>query len=443
MSNGHGPQTDIPFPRSPEPPRPSLRRPAMQVAGLFAGVGGLELGLSRSGHEARLLCEIDEGAAAVLRHQFPQTDLHDDVATLRELPSGTELLVGGFPCQDLSQAGKTKGIKGAKSGLVGEVFRLIEAQPVPWLLLENVPFMLQLAKGEALEVIVAKLEQLGYRWAYRVVNSQAFGLPQRRRRVYIVASLEDDPRDVLFADDEGAPEKPDMATWKERACGFYWTEGLRGLGWADDGVPTLKGGSTVGVPSPPAIVLPPTLAGDGPRVVKPDIRDAERLQGFEPNWTAPAEKVVRTGFRWKLVGNAVSVQVAEWIGRRLRQPGSYDGSGDRPMNRKRSWPTAGWNLGSGRFVADVSEFPIREERPALAEFLDHPGTPLSVRATRGFQSRMAKAKLRFPPGFPEVIEEHLRWAEQNEPRKPTGRVRKTKRPVVGCEGSGSATQSLN
>ena len=95
------------------------------------------------------------------------------------------------------------------------------------------------------------------------------------------------------------------------ACGFYWTEGIRGLGWAFDAIPTLKGGSTVGIPSPPAIILPDGI------IVKLNIQDAERIQGFEAGWTQPAELVARPGMRWKLVGNAVTVGAAEWIGRRI------------------------------------------------------------------------------------------------------------------------------
>ncbi|MEY4551587.1 MAG: hypothetical protein RL685_7782, partial [Pseudomonadota bacterium] len=288
-------------------------RPPLRSAGLFAGIGGIELGLGRSGHQTELLCECDPGASAVLGERFPGVRLHADVRTLERLPRGIELLSAGFPCQDLSQAGRTAGISGARSGLVHEVFRLLRVRKIPWLLIENVPFMLQLGRGEALAVILSELESLGYRWAYRVVNSRAFGLPQRRLRVYLVAAREADPRTVLFADEAGPPPAQDV---QERpACGFYWTEGIRGLGWAEDGVPTLKGGSSLGIPSPPAIVLP-----DG-RVVTPDIRDAERLQGFAADWTLPAQTAVRRGQRWKLVGNAVTVDVAAWIGERLRNPG--------------------------------------------------------------------------------------------------------------------------
>lgn len=378
--------------------RKKTARRRLATVGLFSGVGGIELGLAEAGHGALLLCEVDPSASAVLRRRFSKVDIHDDVCTIDALPKETELVVGGFPCQDLSQAGRTAGIEGARSGLVGQVFRLIERQPVPWLVLENVPFMLQLSKGRALDVIVTALEHHGYKWAYRVVDSRAFGLPQRRRRVLIVASLDDDPRRVLFADEAGEPEPLDA---DGRACGFYWTEGIRGLGWAVDAVPTLKGGSTVGVPSPPGIWLP-----DG-QIVTPHICDAERLQGFEVDWTKPAEDVGRASFRWKLVGNAVSVPVATWVGERLASPGDFQIRNEEPVKPGRSWPNNAWNVGEGRFTSDLSEWPVRIPRPPLAEFLEFEPKPLSVRATVGFRERTKRGTLNFPKGFLDAVDRHL------------------------------------
>ena len=115
----------------------------MKVAGLFAGIGGLEQGLAQAGHESVYLCEIWEPARAVLASNMPDVPCDRDVRDIAMLPSETELLAAGFPCQDLSQAGLTAGISGARSGLVGEVFRLIDKQRVPWVVLENVSFMLQ------------------------------------------------------------------------------------------------------------------------------------------------------------------------------------------------------------------------------------------------------------------------------------------------------------
>jgi len=369
-----------------------------KIAGLFSGVGGLERGLHRAGHRTLILCENDPSAAAVLLARFPDIQLHGDVRTLKSLPRGTTLVAAGFPCQDLSQAGKTAGIAGSRSGLVGEVFRLIEQQRTPWVLLENVPFMLQLARGRAMDVITSTLEALGYRWAYRVVDARAFGLPQRRRRVYLLASLIGDPRSVLFADDAGHVEEPKL-NGHPVACGFYWTEGIRGLGWAVDAVPTLKGGSTVGIPSPPAILLP------GGEVVMPNIRDAERLQGFPADWTKPAETVSRSGTRWKLVGNAVSVPAAAWLGRRMAKPGRIL---EYPLSAVRGthWPNAAWNIGDGRTAVEASEWPVRRRYAPLLEFLRHEPRPLSVKASRGFLERTTRSGLRFPPGFLEAVRAH-------------------------------------
>src|SRR5690606_17988103 len=101
------------------------------MVGLFAGIGGLELGLGRHGCSTELLCEIEPGAQAVLRTRFPDVPPHPDVTRLRSLPRDTELVAAGFPCQDLSQAGRTAGITGSKSGLVDEVFRLVKRKNGP------------------------------------------------------------------------------------------------------------------------------------------------------------------------------------------------------------------------------------------------------------------------------------------------------------------------
>ena len=218
----------------------------MKTAGLFAGIGGFELGLARAGHETGLLCDVLPAARAVLATRFPGAAYHDDIAKLRSLPAEVELVCAGFPCQDLSQAGRTAGLGGARSGLIAEVFRLLARRKVGTVVIENVPFMLQLRGGDAMRAIAGEFERLGYRWAYRVVDTWSFGLPQRRERVVLVASRSLDPAEVLLADERPIERPPtDLA---RRAHGFYWTEGLSGLGWAADAVPTLKNGSTLGIP---------------------------------------------------------------------------------------------------------------------------------------------------------------------------------------------------
>lgn len=381
----------------------------MKVAGLFAGIGGLEQGLSAAGHETSLLCEIWTPARAVLKAQMPDVLCEDDVRKLAALPSEVELLVGGFPCQDLSQAGLTAGIGGERSSLVGHVFRLLDERRVPWVVLENVSFMLQLERGRAMRTLIEEFESRGYQWAYRVVNSLSF-LPQRRQRVLFVATNTGaDPASVILSDEaEPCLASTDLDT---RAHGFYWTEGVRGLGWAVDAIPTLKNGSTVGIASPPAILLP---SGD---VITPDIRDAERFQGFPENWTAPAEDVGRSSMRWSLVGNAVTVPVARWLGERLAHPGVYDTGRDAELPANGTWPTAARSDGKSRKAVVISAYPRWDKRPALTDFLRYPGKPLSIRATRGFLLRTERATLRFADGFQDRLRDHLYRMERPDAEK--------------------------
>lgn len=97
----------------------------LTVVGLFAGIGGIELGLHRAGHETSFLCEIDDAATQVLRARFPEVAIQPDVRELRSLPRA-DVVAAGLPCQDLSQAGLTAGIGGRQSGLIEHVFRLVE-----------------------------------------------------------------------------------------------------------------------------------------------------------------------------------------------------------------------------------------------------------------------------------------------------------------------------
>lgn len=374
----------------------------MNVVGLFAGIGGLEVGLAKAGYTTTLLCEIDPLARRVLDTRFGNTELTADVRKLRSLPADTDIVTAGFPCQDLSQAGRTAGITGSRSGLVDQVFRLIKRRRGPrWLVLENVPFMLQLDRGKAMHHLTTELSEMGYRWAYRVVDARAFGLPQRRHRVVLVASRDADPRTALF--DHAATPPTELRTGTD-PCGFYWTEGRGGLGWAINAVPTIKAGSSIGIASPPAVWLP----GEG--VVMLGINGAERLQGFDADWTASAvEAGSRPGYRWRLVGNAVSTRMSTWVGERLADPQSwgaaYDATQDRPVTG--SWPLAAWGDTSGSYAPQgMTMWPQLTPTDPILDYLDD-ATPLSARASAGFLKRAAAGSLRFEPGFIDGVQAHL------------------------------------
>ena len=144
-------------------------------------------------------------------------------------------------------------------------------------------------------------------------------------------------------------------------------------------------------------------------MIKPGIRDTERMQGFDSDWTQPAEGIGRASARWALVGSAVSVPVARWLGTRILNPGSYE-STTRPTEfpAQGKAPRAAYFDGRGRRVISIGTDPVGIRPPALVDFLrDVEGQrPLSLKATVGFLSRTARAKLRFEPGFLEAVRRH-------------------------------------
>jgi len=377
----------------------------MKAVGLFAGIGGIELGLHSAGVETTMLCEVDEAARAVLRSRFglAPSMIRRDVTSIRRVPR-TDVLAAGFPCQDLSQAGRKAGIGGDKSSLVSHVFRLLDGSASPtWLLFENVLYMLRLDRGRAMAYLVSELETRGYAWAYRVLDARSFGVAQRRQRVILLASRTEDPRSVLFADEAGT-EYDDRVGGvdDDTAYGFYWTEGLRGLGWAKNAVPTIKGGSALGIPSAPAVWVPAT--GE---IGTPGIEDLEALQGFDRDWTAPATELQPGGnrSRWRLVGNAVCPLMSEWVGGRLQEPGDVVATLAR-LEPGSTWPMAACGTPRGqRWTADATISPMHSSFSLLDTVSEL--RPLSVRATAGFLNRAERGRLRFADGFIDALYEHL------------------------------------
>lgn len=379
---------------------------------LFSGVAGFELGMEEHGHRPVMFCEIEPSARAVLSLWKPNVPIYEDVQLLDQLPVHGRIMCAGFPCTNLSQSGDTSGIFGPQSGLVRDVFRLLERRRVETVVLENVPNLIALHGGIGVKYITDQFDRLGYAWAYRCVDTRSCGRPQRRQRVFFVASLTEDPRAILLADDAGplGLDRDRDVDLDQHAVGFYWTEGLTGVGLAVDAVPPLKAGSTVGIASPPAIMLPSGEVGT------PSILDAEALQGLPADWTSPGDAFGRNA-RWRLVGNAVTTDIPAWLARRIAEPGTYDASGDQPLLPGQRWPRAGWNLGGGVMVSPASENPLGQPMTKIEDFLCQPLKPLSARATAGFISRARRGGLRFPKRFLERLDAHLqRMRQADEPQ---------------------------
>jgi site-specific DNA-cytosine methylase len=166
-------------------------------ASFFSGVGGLDLGLERSGWRTVSFSEIDPYACAVLRERWP--GIHN-LGSITDLdPAGVPvatLWTGGFPCQDLSVAGKRAGFTDGKRSVLAFAFLdLVAVHRPEAILLENVPGLLSSNGGADFLALLAQMAELGYGVAYRTLDARHFGVPQRRRRVFILG-LRSDPDDV-------------------------------------------------------------------------------------------------------------------------------------------------------------------------------------------------------------------------------------------------------
>ena len=369
----------------------------MKVAALFAGIGGLDIGLEQAGHETAVFCEWDPVAQAVLREHFPEVPIRGDIREIKSLPK-VDILTGGFPCQDISFIGTRAGLSGKKSGMVWEMFRLIARHKPNLIVMENVSNLLRLQKGAAMRAVLAELEDLGYRWAYRLVDSRGFGLPQRRLRVVILASRTDiEPSAVLFGQHHEPKFDDSIVEPDPRSLyGFYWTEGRRGVGWAKDAVPTIKGGSGLGIPSPPA-VYNPSSGWTG----TPTLTDAERLQGFDPGWTdieLPDQRV-REGDRWRMLGNAVSVPLSTWIAGELSKEPTWEC--ELPGQPFTDGPLPNAAKGGSGFWEKIlcsTHVEMSEHQP-LGEFLRDPLKDLSRKAIAGYVKRVMDGHKRLPEAF--------------------------------------------
>ena len=159
-----------------------------KVAGLFAGVGGIELGFEKAGFQPVIANEIDEKASCTYRLNHKHPLITRDIAKLEssELPK-VDVLTGGFPCQAFSVAGYRKGFKDPRGNVFFEIIRLLDELNPKVVFLENVKNLGAHDGGKTFRVILESLETLGYHVKYKVLNSDGYGgVPQNRERIYIV-----------------------------------------------------------------------------------------------------------------------------------------------------------------------------------------------------------------------------------------------------------------
>jgi len=170
----------------------SIMERRLRVASFFSGIGGFDLGFEMAGMTVVMQCEIDPFCRKVLKKHWPDVQLYGDIAEIKseQIPDA-DVYVAGFPCQDLSLAnqGKRKGLEGERSGLFHKFMRLVEERQPRWIVIENVPGLLNSNSGRDFAVVLDTLGGGGYGVSWRVFDSKFFGTPQRRRRVFLVGSL--------------------------------------------------------------------------------------------------------------------------------------------------------------------------------------------------------------------------------------------------------------
>lgn len=165
----------------------------MNVLDVCAGIGSFSEAAHRTGFASVCQIEIQPTRQSVLAKHFPDTQRLSDLTKVsgHDITKTVDIICGGTPCQDLSIAGHGKGLAGARSGLWYEYLRLARELKPQWLVWENVANALSSNAGRDFRQILMGLDECGYHVAWRVLDAQYFGVPQRRRRIFLVASLRD------------------------------------------------------------------------------------------------------------------------------------------------------------------------------------------------------------------------------------------------------------
>jgi len=349
----------------------------VKILELFGGIGGLAYGIEKAvgkeKYEIAGYYDIDKYATAVFNYNFDTKYKPTDIRQVdeSEIPKHN-LLCAGFPCQPFSIAGKRRGFEDTRGTLFFEIARILEAKKPPYFILENVKGLLNHAKGKTFRIIIQALDELGYDLQWMVLNSKFFGVPQNRERVFIIGNLGGKPRPEILPFTENAREvqevsgeevgyetedsKPEVG----QAKGVYGVKGVYlplNVGWTPIISPAITTenahayGNTVTCGQTLAILKCykqhrtrewrehkecPTLTqnmGTGgnnvPMVIDRMLRrltpiECERLQGFPDNWTKYGKfwnekkrkwevKEISDTQRYKMLGNAVTTNVVEWL----------------------------------------------------------------------------------------------------------------------------------
>ena len=276
----------------------------MNVLDLFSGIGGFSLGLERAGMKTVAFCEVDKKCQAVLKKHWPGVPIFDDVSNLKgeDIEGTVDVICGGFPCQDISLAGKGAGLEGSRSGLWSEFKRLIEEIKPKYAIIENVSAL----RSRGLDQVLREISEIGYDAEWHCITAASIGAPHRRDRIWIVAY----PRNSTGRDSiTGSLGRDGERELEEKVRTSETTETTRSSETSE----TLSDSNSEGLQGQWEITG---------RISK-ELQDISysRWWQVEPDVGRVAHGIPNRVDRLKQLGNAVVPQIPELIGRAICQVG--------------------------------------------------------------------------------------------------------------------------
>ena len=295
------------------------------------------MGLEQAGMEVVYQCEIEKKCQSVLKRHWPDVPLHDDVSTLTgkmvlDAVGSIDVVAWGSPCQDLSVAGGRSGLEGNKSGLFHEGIRIIKElreesnnESPRWSIWENVRGAFSSNHGRDFATVIDQMGEAGaVEIEWRLLDAQYFGVPQRRKRIFVVAGFHPraDNADPVFALTESVRRNPSTSDQEREEIA-----GTLGLGFGNGGsdidemtfIPPIATAVCARYAKGPGPTVDPGQVLVTPAVRRITPRECERLMGWPDNHTLLGSdgKKITDGHRYKMCGNGVVSSVAKWVGEQV------------------------------------------------------------------------------------------------------------------------------
>lgn len=272
----------------------STKKSKPTVGSLFAGIGGFDIGFENAGFTTAWQVEINDIAREVLRDRFPHAQQFTDVRTCLSDLSSVDVIVGGFPCQDVSTMGKRRGFEGERTSLFFNAMHIVTQLTPRWLVLENVCGLFSSNDGLDFQAVVETLAECGYVGYWRVLNAQYFGVAQSRRRIFIVCGFNEYPPLEFMGDAGPMGDVFGTSQTHEQQQDPFATQ-LAGL----------NSGTSIDIACSSVLAVPNARGAMVERWRASE--DYGFLRGLAPTDFAEARGA----------GNAVVPQVAEWIAKKL------------------------------------------------------------------------------------------------------------------------------